>query len=171
MGDTFLYKNVFSYNMINELNMELDSAMYTEYMYDLAPRNKLEGNSISIPMQNKIKKYIRLALSEYVNIISISNIRFYSQSYGSTKAHYDVPLDGKSTHTLLIYLTDTFEGGELTLKCKIPKDGMKNSNEFILHVIKPKVGHGVLFNKNIFHWANEVYGTKSIMMIDLFIKN
>lgn len=170
-----LYKSIMDQYTLDNLKTELVSMNnhYSSTFGSLAFRDKLDESYISSELLNDIKKCIMVTLSGYFYYIQINNIRFYKQTYGNTKPHYDSALDGVSNYTLLIYLTDDFEGGELVLKCKMTEEEM-NANEYkkyIQYTFKPKIGYGILFDKRIFHWANEVYGTKSIMLVDILIKN
>ena len=45
-----------------------------------------------------------------------NNFRLYESEYGIVKPHRDLPMCGDDTHTCLIYLTDSFEGGHLTVE-------------------------------------------------------
>ena len=75
---------------------------------------------------------------------------------------------------MLIYLSDDFEGGGLELKCKRTQAEINSQVEYknkkhIKFSITPKAGYGLAFDKNILHWASEVYGCKKSMLVDLYI--
>jgi hypothetical protein len=79
--------------------------------------------------------------------------------------------DGLCNYTLIIYLTDDFDDGALSIKMKRTKEELKidPNMKHKVFTIKPIVGYGVIFNKELLHWASEVYmGSKNICIIHLY---
>lgn len=168
------YKQILDQYTLDELMTELDTNKFKPNHTSLAKRYRLEQDKISLELLNTIKKNIKITLSNYFNDFEIGYIRFYKQEFGETKKHTDVSLDGKSNYTLLIYLSDDFEGGGLELKCKRTQEEIDNNPEYkdkkhIKFTITPKSGYGLVFDKSILHWAPEVYGCKTSMLVDLYV--
>jgi hypothetical protein len=111
-------------------------------------------------------------LDNYFTDLKIDpNVRLYSQIYGSIKPHTDKSHDGLCNYTLIIYLTDDFDDGALSIKMKRTKEELKidPNMKHKVFTIKPIVGYGVIFNKELLHWASEVYmGSKNICIIHLY---
>lgn len=96
-----------------------------------------------------IKANIIVGLSGYFTDIEIGHIRFYRQEFGSTKKHVDVSIDGKSNYTLLVYLSDDFEGGGLELKHRrtqqeIDSEPNYKDKKHAHYVINPREGYGII---------------------------
>lgn len=90
-----------------------------------------------------------------------NNFRLYESEYGIVKPHRDLPMCGDDTHTCLIYLTDSFVGGNLTVE-----------DEHDLNPITyvPKIGYCIIYPKHIIHYTDEQYdGNKIILLSDLRI--
>ena len=86
-------------------------------------------------------------------------MRIYLSNFGTIQPHYDVPMCYDDTHTCLIYLTDDFIGGNLTIEY----DNKKNT--YI-----PKKMNGVIFPKYVMHYTDElIKGEKIILLLDLKI--
>jgi hypothetical protein len=167
------YKQILNTYILNELKKELHSEQnnFKNNDTNLATRKKLIDNCINSNILDEIKETIQTVLKNYFQKLEINDIRFYKQTYGETKKHIDKSLDGKSNYTLLVYLSDDFEGGELILKCKRTDEEMEASEKDKKHLqftIKPKQGYGIIFDKNIPHWSPEVYGCKELMLVDLY---
>ena len=119
-----------------------------------------------------LKERIMTSLRDYFPDIQLGmTIRMYQQTFGGIKPHRDASLDGVSSYTLLLYMSDDFEGGKLSLKLK-RTDQEKASSESSKHhkvfTFTPKIGYGLIFKKDILHWADEVVeGNKFIMLIDI----
>ena len=90
-----------------------------------------------------------------------NNFRLYESEYGIVKPHRDLPMCGDDTHTCLIYLTDSFVGGNLTVE-----------DEQDLNPITyvPKIGYCIIYPKHTLHYTDEQYdGHKIILLSDLRI--
>ena len=66
----------------------------------------------------RLHNELRVVLQDYY-FIHLDNVRIFESNYGVVKPHVDVSMNG-STHTCIIYLTDDYEGG--TLSIKFPKE-------------------------------------------------
>lgn len=168
------YKQILDQYLLEDINTEIDKLHFKTQDTNLAKRYRLEQTEISAELLKNIKENIKVTLSDYFNEMEIGYIRFYRQEFGETKKHIDVSIDGKSNYTLLIYLSDDFEGGGLELKCKRTQEEIDNCPDYkdkkhIKFSITPKNGHGLVFDKNILHWASEVYGCKKSMLVDLYV--
>ncbi len=167
------YKQILNTYILNELKGELNMKQnnFRDNDTNLATRKRLIDNCINSDIINEVKETIQTVLKDYFQKLEINDIKFYKQMFGETKKHIDKSLDGKSNYTLLVYLSDEFEGGELILKCKRTIKEIKESEKDKKHlqfIIKPKQGYGIIFDKNILHWSPEVYGCKEIILVDLY---
>jgi hypothetical protein len=102
---------------------------------------------------------------------NIQNIRIYQSRYGIIKPHCDIPFYPQDTHTCLIYITDDFAGGVLSVK--LPRDNAhisKFGSPDLHHINitpEPRTMYGILFPKNAIHYTNELLeGDKIILLID-----
>jgi len=100
-----------------------------------------------------------------------NNIRLYLSNYGVVAPHKDKPVYPGDTHTLLIYITDDFDGGILSVK--LPRSNLHleeygdKEKKYIVITPEPRINYGVLFPKNIIHYTNElINGNKLILLID-----
>jgi len=99
--------------------------------------------------------------------------RFYNHQYGAVKPHYDANHDFMATHTILIYLTDDFGGGRLSIKTRRSDEerlASEQPNHYhkVYIIVTPKAGYGVVFKKNQLHWADECIGDKNFLLIHLY---
>lgn len=102
----------------------------------------------------EIKHYVGLAFQVFEP--NMAYIRFYESYYGVIKPHKDVAVHPQDTHTCLIYLTDDFVGGALTVESA---NGIRT--------FQPKQTFGVFFAKGVTHYTNElIEGRKVILLID-----
>jgi hypothetical protein len=97
--------------------------------------------------------------------------RLYAQSLGGVREHRDVCHDGHSNHTLLIYLSDDFSDGRLSIKR--PRSAEERHTEpeksQLVFTPSPITGYGVVFHKSLLHRAAEVYeGTKKFLLVHFF---
>ena len=106
----------------------------------------------------------------------MGDLRFYESEFGGIKPHLDINSSSDCAqkphaYTLLIYLTDEFEGGELFVKCKRTEhDAEPQRDPEKLHRVytfEPRVGYGILFSKSYLHWANVGFGCKRILVTDV----
>jgi predicted 2-oxoglutarate/Fe(II)-dependent dioxygenase YbiX len=153
------YKKILDIDLLNRINTSLQNCKYTDNSSNVAKRMIAREEYVEHDTIIELKRTIITFFSDYF-VFDIGHIRFYKQQFGEIKKHTDASLDNKSNYTLLIYLTDEFDGGELFLHNKETSED---------HLVKPEKGYGILFDKNTLHWSPEVYGEKNILMIDLII--
>jgi hypothetical protein len=114
-----------------------------------------------------------IVLRDYLpDAVISSDARFYNHQYGSVKPHTDGNRDGISCYTLLLYLQDKFEGGRLSIKMERSEKEQLISEPDKKHkvfIIEPKIGYGIIFKKNLIHWADEVVeGNKNFLLIHIY---
>lgn len=150
-------------DVIEYYNIVESKIIYMSASPNFPPRKQLRN--IPDDLTDKIITEIYKNLSDYYTKLSIKdNIRIYCSDYGTIKPHVDIPMCGDDTHTCLIYLTDNFVGGNLTIENKI--SDLKTENI----TIKPKKSFGIIFPKGYVHYTDELQsGKKLILLIDLKI--
>jgi len=117
--------------------------------------------------------HLHVVLSGYFpDMIISTDARFYNHQLGGVKPHRDGNRDGHSNYTLLIYLSDQFEGGNLSIKTvrseqeRLEYEPDKYHNVFTL---TPRIGYGVVFSKSLLHWASDVIdGHKNFLVLHLW---
>lgn len=112
-------------------------------------------------------------MSGYLPDLKISPYaRFYNHEYGGIKPHVDGNHDNVSNMTLLLYLSEDFDDGKLSIKIKRTSSELQDSEPDKLHKVftfRPIAGYGICFKKNYLHWASEVYtGNKCFLLIHLY---
>lgn len=118
-----------------------------------------------------ITKRLYTTLNDYYpNMILDRWARYYKHEYGAVKPHRDINHDNKSNYTLLIYLSDDFEGGQLSIKTIRLEEELLFQPEMHHKVfkIKPLRGYGVIFKKEELHWADECYGDKIFLLVHFY---
>lgn len=125
----------------------------------------------------QLVKELSITMSQYYIKFNpnINNIRLYLSNYGIVKPHVDVAVYPNDTHTCLIYITDNFEGGVLSIK--LPRT-QEHINEYgdkdKLHINitpEPRVNYGIIFPKNVIHYTDMLTsGDKLILLIDCEIE-
>jgi hypothetical protein len=80
-----------------------------------------------------------------------NNIRIYQSNYGIVLPHKDVATYQYDTHTCLIYLTDEFTGGVLSVKIPrtnehIEEYGEKEKKHLNI-TPEPRMNYGIIFSK------------------------
>ena len=129
----------------------------------------VDGGSLYFPKRRVLKdlpleliqnlnKELIMTNSQYYDkfIPNTNHIRIYHSNYGIVKRHQDKPTNLFDTHTCLIYLTDDFYGGKLSIENSF-------NNEIL--TLEPKVSHGVIFPKEFFHYNDELLGGDKIILI------
>jgi hypothetical protein len=122
-----------------------------------------DNGSVYFPKRRVLKELpppiMEAIQSSFEFAFDVDNIRIYHSNYGTVKPHRDVPTNPKFTYTCLIYLTDDFYGGRLTVQ-------QKEEDEYA--AFEPIVGYGVVFSKDRVHFTDEqLGGDKMIMIIDV----
>lgn len=169
-----LYKQILPDTECDEINSYLEcNDLYKTHI----GTSLVTGHRVFIDINLKELPYAFISdrllatLSNYCDLEIDPNARLYSHVYGGIKPHTDKSRDGFSTHTLLIYLTDNFDDGKLSIKTKRSveeKLEYENNKHHKVFTFVPKKGYGILFDKNLLHWASEVYtGSKNFLLISL----
>jgi hypothetical protein len=121
----------------------------------------------------QLEKELLITMSQYYLkfIPNIDYIRIYHSNYGIVKPHKDVPTKPTDTHTCLIYLTDDFYGGILSVKIPRSEEHIKlfhqEEKKHITVTIEPRQSYGIIFPKNMVHYNDELLGgDKIILLID-----
>lgn len=166
-----IYKQILLEDEVLELNTYLIDQSHNQQISTLATGSRLYCD-IDLT-SHMVTDRLFIVLNDYFPDMKLDkNARFYNHQYGAIKPHYDVNHDGVSTHTLLIYLTDDFEGGRLTIKTKRPDEERILSSQpnhyHKVFTITPKIGYGVIFKKNNLHWADDCIGDKNFLLIHMY---
>ncbi len=114
---------------------------------------------------------LRVVLNDYSIEKIDRHAKFYCHSFGGVKPHIDSNHDNVSNYTLLLYLNDDFEGGELLIKTNRSEEERILSEPDKHHKIfkiRPMRGYGVIFDKSLLHWAEETYKDKNFLLIHLY---
>lgn len=170
-----LYKQILPNHECDEINAYLENNNLHKTHIGTS---LVTGNRVYIDINLKELPYTFICdrlvatLSNYCNLEIDPNARLYSQIYGGIKPHTDKNRDGVSTHTLLIYLTDNFDDGKLSIKMKRSNEEKlecENDKHHKVFTFTPKKGYGILFDKDLLHWASEVYtGNKNFLLVSLY---
>ena len=166
-----IYKQILLEDEVLELNTYLMDRTHNQQISTLATGSRLYCD---IDLDSHIiTDRLFIVLRDYFPDMKLDkNAKFYNHQYGAIKPHYDVNHDGVSTHTLLIYLTDDFEGGRLIIKTKRSDDERLLSSQpnhyHKVFTITPKIGYGVIFKKNHLHWADDCIGNKNFLLIHMY---
>ena len=165
-GTPFLYKSILDSEIIQKLTAFATEQVKSEFSGQLAPRWKIDLDPSFLP---EIHQALITTLFNYFPDLEIGESRIYIQQFGKIKPHCDVSFDGHSNLTCLIYLTE-IDSGELILKVKRPEAELtvEPHKKFFHFKITPKVGYGIIFRKELIHWAEEVFCNKIILLVDLF---
>lgn len=170
--DQIIYKRILSSDEANT---------YNEKFINMT--NSKNGNSnivtgaryhvdFDLRLQIELAQRLTVVLKDYFCNLEIDpNARFYSHQIGGIKPHTDGNHDNVCKYTLLLYLTDNFDDGRLSIKTKRTEEEKlieqpdKHHNVF---TFTPKQGYGIIFDKSLLHWAAEVYeGNKNFLLIHL----
>lgn len=124
-------------------------------------------------LAQELARQLKITMSNYYTKFepNENNIRIYQSNYGIILPHCDIPSYPDDTHTRLIYLTDEFTGGVLSVK--LPRTEM-HIQEFgspeLRHLNitpEPRAMYGILFPKHTIHYTDELLdGDKIILLID-----
>ncbi len=124
-----------------------------------------------------LKQEIEITISQYYFkfVPNTDYIRIYHSNYGIVKPHKDIPTDPKFTHSCLIYLTDDFYGGVLSVKIPLAALGCLSKSQThenpekknLTVTMEPRVCYGAIFQKDLIHFNDELLGgDKIILLID-----
>jgi hypothetical protein len=175
------YKPQIIYKSIISTDLQQDILSY----YNSVEINTIsDKSSIFFPIRKSIKeipldlaeqlvKECIVTMSQYYTYFkpNIEYIRIYHSNYGIVKPHKDVPIHPNYTHTCLIYLTDDYDGGILSIKLPRSDEHIKTFGSFdkkhLTITMEPRKSYGVIFPKDTIHYNNELLcGDKIILLID-----
>lgn len=121
-----------------------------------------------------VKDQLIVVLGNYLGYHDLcvsDDVRFYRHQFGEVKRHTDGTRDG-SQYSLLLYLSDDFEGG--TLSVRVPRDPLDRQSfqpemgHQVFSFLHPRPGWAVVFSKNLIHFADCVEtGSKDFLLIHL----
>lgn len=119
-----------------------------------------------------VRERLRCVLSDYLPDATIGDsARVYRHTAGGVRPHTDASLDGRATYTLLLYLSDDFEGGRLSVRVTRSEEERRASEPGHGHkvfVFRPMCGYGLVFHKGLLHWADDVVGgSKDLLVADV----
>jgi hypothetical protein len=124
-------------------------------------------------LAQELARQLKITMSQYYTVIEPNekNIRIYQSNYGITKPHRDIPSYPGDTHTCLIYLTDEFTGGVLSVKLPREEGHIQEYGSPELRHLnitpEPRAMYGILFPKHTIHYTDELLeGDKIILLID-----
>lgn len=175
-----IYKKLFEAEEADELNNYFTELLQNEpVLFQSTGSNLASGDRLSCDIDLSEKRFQFIAerlfrvLDNYFLGLQVDRCgRFYSHRFGSVRPHTDNNHDNKSNYTVLIYLTDTFEG-KLSVKMQrsveereVYEPGKKHK----VFTFTPFRGYAVIFRKDLLHWADETYHDKNFLLLHLFGK-
>ena len=168
-----LYKQILTHDEIDKLNDECLNSVSCSNSGGLATGCRMYSDVDLRAEYRDICDRLFVVLRDYFPDLQISpHARFYSHKYGAIKPHVDQNHDNKSNYTLLLYLTDDFDDGKLSIKTKRSNEEIEKSFPDKFHkvfVIKPICGYAIIFNKELLHWASEIYtGEKNFLLVHFY---
>jgi hypothetical protein len=120
-----VYKQLLNIDDVKNLNDHLIKMIDSDLVSTNIGTSLVSGKRVHIDVDLKSQYYkdlcinLKVTLRNYFPDLRLDpNARLYSQSYGSIKPHIDKNHDGMSNYTLLLYLTDDFDDGKLSIKMK-----------------------------------------------------
>jgi hypothetical protein len=173
-----LYKSVISNDLVEsllEIYRKTENSLKYATSSNIFPIRKY-FNEIPNHLIDELMKELIITCNQYYNFTpNINNVRIYHSNYGTVKPHKDIPIYPGDTHTCLIYLTDNFYGGNLSIKePRTIEDLELNGNldkKHLLYTVEPRAGYGIIFDKNYIHYNDELLsGDKIILLVDFKIE-
>lgn len=166
-----IYKKILSTEIVDELitcyyNAPRQYQNHGSYIYDF----------VEIGIPDEIRMIITNLFSNYVLIQHVAHKgRIHHVTCGGIAEHRDVnyynnELQLYSKYTLIIYLTDVYEGGQTEIrrqKFSLPIDDL-NKEKFERHHLTPSKGYGVLFPSELIHCAQPSYGDKYMLILRIW---
>lgn len=170
-----IYKSMISTDLLDEILI---------YYRAKEPTLEYVKGSSAFPLRRQIReipdnlalelsKQLKITMSPYYTVFEPNekNIRIYQSNYGIVLPHRDIPTYPEDTHTCLIYLTDNFNGGVLSVKLPRSQEHIQEfGSEDLKHINitpEPRAMYGIIFPKNTIHYTNELLeGDKLILLID-----
>jgi hypothetical protein len=170
-----IYKQIFGVDEAEELNNYFVGLLRNEPSLfqsdELASGERFLYNiDLSEERFQFITDRLFLVLENYFHPLQMDRYgRFYSHRFGSVRPHTDRNHDNKSNYTILIYLTDMFEG-KLSVKMQRSVEERKLYEPDKKHKVftfTPLRGYAVIFHKDLLHWAQETYSDKNFLLLHL----
>lgn len=168
-----LYKSVISNDLKEDILShyhENESKILCDGGSRIFPKRKVI-KEIPDLFTKRLNKELVVTMSQYYTtfIPDINNIRVYHSNYGIVKPHIDIPTNSKNTHTCIIYLTDDFYGGNLSVKIPRTQEHFELFNQLdkknLTITIEPCNQYGIIFPKNKIHFTDELLGGDKIILI------
>lgn len=176
-GQELLYKRVLDISTVQRTlrEVEIGNSTRIDAGFLACSRLRTEEGALSEELREEIRGQIRSSIGAYFGgFVELGDLRVWRQDFGEVKPHLDVCSSAacaglSHVHTLLIYLTDDFEGGELSVKCPRRSNDLDPEPEKRHRVFRfePRIGFGILFSKRFLHWADMVCGCKQILLCDV----
>ena len=166
LPDNILYKQIISNDLSDKLLNHFNkyyNELFSMNGSNLFPQRK-QMRDIPKDLCDNLVEEIKTTMSNNFNNFDIdtNNIRIYYSDFGIVKPHKDVVIKENYKNTLLIYLTDDFDGGKITVK--IPIEEIK---KHYYVTPEPRKCYGILFPKECVHYTDELYtGGKYILLVD-----
>ena len=166
LPNNILYKQIISNDLSEELLNYFNQHIYNIHSMsgsNVFPQRK-HMRDIPKDLCDKLVNEIKITMTNNCNNfnVDINNIRMYYSDFGIVKPHKDVTIKENYNNTLLIYLSDDFDGGNITVK--IPIEEIKK-HYYITP--EPRKCYGILFPKEYTHYTDELYtGGKYIILLD-----
>lgn len=162
-SDHVFYKQVLDLDTVNEIlsanllfDANLSGGISTGY------REYADLNIEDFELKSKLE----IVLRDYFPDIEFENYcRYYNHVYGAVKPHTDSL--GPAQYTLLIYLSDDFEEGELSVKIKRSELDTYPELKHKVFKFEPRKGYGIVFRKEFLHWAEEVTAEKKFLLVHI----
>lgn len=180
VDDRVLYKQMISDDLRNDILNYFQSKESGLIPVKGSREFPLRKQIREIPKElaSELVKELSTTLSQYYIKFNpnINNIRLYLSNFGIVEPHRDIAVYPQDTHTCLIYITDDFEGGVLTVKLPRTLEHIncfgETEKKHIAITPEPRVNYGVIFPKNIIHYTDMLTsGNKLILLIDCEIIN
>jgi hypothetical protein len=168
-----MYKRILEREDATELLRELEASAHPERADGGLATGCRDVVRTALRELPTLAERLRVAMSDYLPDASFGEwVRLYRHTCGGVKPHRDLPMDGRSNYTLLIYMADGHTGGKLSVKVArsptdLAEDGEPDKRHKV-YEIQPRAGYGVLFRKSLLHWADDVIeGCKVILLVDV----
>jgi len=170
-----IYKSMISFDLLDEILTYYRAKELTLEYVKGASAFPLRRQIREIPdiLAQELSRQLKITMSNYYTLFkpNAKNIRIYQSNYGIIKSHRDIPSYPGDTHTCLIYLTDEFVGGVLSVKLPREDEHIQEYGSPELRHLnitpEPRAMYGILFPKHTIHYTDELLeGDKIILLID-----
>lgn len=161
-----LYKSVISHELRDDL-LTFYKSVESQLPNHLGRR---QCRNLPDDLSREVIRQVQVCLSGYYADIKLrDNARIYGSDYGVVRPHRDVPIYSSDNCTILIYLTDDFNGGALTVKTPrsaehIAQHGQPEKGH-IYTSVEPRICYGVVFMKDNIHYTDELLGSNKVILL------